>query len=279
MKIGFQGTHGCHSEAALLNFFKDKDVVSEGFSSFEKVFQALSDKVVDLAFLPVENSIAGSVAPVFDLLLENRFFAYNEVYHRVIHDLLVLQGVRMEDISIVHSHPVALEQCRDFIDRHDLRAVSHFDTAGAAQYLKESGHKECAAIAPALCADLYGLERIKTDIADNPDNITRFFVIGPLPDDIYSEQGKKVSLVFKPRHSETSGALSTCLDIFTKYRINLTRVESRPDPSRMWEYVFYTDIDSGFTDTQLARCLDVLSDFTEFIKILGVYEPGGWQGL
>ena len=268
MKVGFQGIEGSYSQQALLEHL-GKEVDSIGFRSFEDVFIALEKGDIDNAFLPAENSIAGSVAPVFDLLLKKDFFISSEAFLKINHCVLAKKGGLLSSIKKVLSHPVALDQCRDFIERNKLIPVREYDTAGSAKMVSESERNDICAIASPLCENIYDLEILERDISTNLNNFTRFFHIKKEQTNI--EAADKTSIVFKPKRSTSYGALVNTLDIFAKYEINLTRVESRPDPERLWEYVFYIDIGMGKEDPKLKKALFVLEDFTEFTKILGSY--------
>ncbi|PLX26929.1 bifunctional chorismate mutase/prephenate dehydratase [Candidatus Parcubacteria bacterium] len=271
MKIGFQGIEGSYSQQALLEHL-GKKVDSIGFRSFEDVFLALEKGDIDKAFLPAENSIAGSVAPVFDLLLKKDFHIYSETFLKINHCVLAKKGNTLEKMKKVLSHPVALEQCRDFIERNKLIPVREYDTAGSALMISESEESDVCAIASPLCKRIYDLDILEENISTNLNNFTRFFVIGK--EKVYLNETDKTSIVFKPKRSTSYGALVNTLDIFSKYEINLTRVESRPDPNKLWEYVFYIDIAMGENDKKLKKAMLVLADFTEFIKILGSYCHG-----
>lgn len=272
MKVGFQGTIGSYSNQALIKKF-GKNIDYTGFVTFEDVFRQLREKNIDLAFLPVENSIAGSVAPVYDLMLKEDVYAIEEFYMFIDHVLLGIKGSCIEDIKKVYSHPVALEQCRDFIHNNSFKAIQKYDTSGAAEIVSQKMDKNIAAIASSICSEIYDLDILARNISSYPQNYTRFMIIKNKSDiDTKEIDGEKTSMVFKPKHTVVSGSLSKCLDIFAKYNINLTKVESRPDPKNLWEYVFYIDIDSSVNNKDFKKCLLILEDFTDFYKILGNYQ-------
>ncbi|MCK9224955.1 MAG: prephenate dehydratase [Candidatus Muirbacterium halophilum] len=269
--IGFQGIKGSFSHQAIYNFF-GKDEKSKGFLSFEEVFEALKNNIISRAFLPVENSIAGSVAPVYDLLLKYNCFIINEHYQKIDHYLLAKKQIKLKDIQKVYSHPVALEQCRNFISENKFIPVQMYDTAGAAKFISNSD-ENLAAISPKLCSSIYNLHVLSEKIQSNENNYTRFVEIHNQNDKLLiNPHSNKTSMAFKPVNTEKYGALSNCLDIFTKYKLNLTKVESRPDSEKLWEYVFFIDISASIYDKNFIKCLSVLEDFTEFYKVFGTYK-------
>ena len=268
---GYQGIKGSFSHQALFDFF-GTDENSRGFLSFEEVFEALEEKKISRAFLPVENSIAGSVAPVYDLLLKHECFIVNEHYQKIDHYLLAKKNTDLKNIKKVYSHAVALEQCRKFIREHNLIPIQMYDTAGASKYVSETD-EIIAAISPKLCSDIYGLDILCKKIQSNKSNYTRFVEIHLQKDDLaIDSMADKTSMAFKPVNTENYGALSNCLDIFTKYKLNLTKVESRPDSEKLWEYVFFIDVSASIYDRNFIKCLSVLEDFTEFYKVFGTYK-------
>ncbi|GBC61422.1 prephenate dehydratase [Desulfonema ishimotonii] len=271
MRIGFQGIRGAYSELALYRHF-GRSVESVGFGSFEEVFEALADRRVDFGFVPVENTIAGTVVENYDLLLSQECRIIAEAFMKIRHTLLAPHGASIGQIRAAWSHPHALKQCREFLRQHRIEAVPKYDTAGAARMIADENRPDCAAIASELCAEIYGLDILAKDIHSNKTNTTRFLVVARhdnLPEKIVCE---KTSLVFITRHYP--GALVDCLKIFQKYALNLTKLESRPIPENPWEYVFYTDFDSG-TDTGPARnALAELRETARFVKLLGSYPKG-----
>jgi len=175
-KIGFQGIRGAYSEAALFAHF-GPSVEAVGFAISEEVFDAIESGAVEAGFLPVENSIAGPVGVNTDLLLERDVFATAESYLAIEHCLLGRPGERLEDVKTVCSHPVALAQCRDFINQHGLRSVPEYDTAGAAEIVGWRREPGVAAIASKRCAEVYGLTVLAENIQTIQNNITRFLAV------------------------------------------------------------------------------------------------------
>ena len=271
MKIGYQGIKGAYSEAAIYKHY-GKDVRAIGFETFEDVFEAVKNNNIDYGFLPFDNTIAGSIAMNYNLLLKEDVFVIAEVFFKISHNLLSNKGNKLENIKIVYSHSHSLEQCREFLKKHKIKAVPEYDTAGAAKIVKERNKTEEAAIASELCADIYDLNILERGIETNKNNATKFFAFikkDKIPNDLKKE---KTSIVFKTKHYP--GALVNCLQRLSKNSINLTKLESRPIPENPWEYVFYVDFDSGLDDENVKLALSEMEAASIFVKVLGSYPQG-----
>lgn len=265
MKIGFQGAPGAYSEAAIIKAY-GRENQRIGFEVSEMVFEALANKEIDLAVMPIENSIAGNVYVNMDLLLSQDVYAVNEIYLPIHHCLLGQKGARLDDIKVVFSHPVAIAQCRDFLRENQIKAIAQSDTAGSCDQLD---HKNQGAIASSLCAQIYGLNILAESIQTKKNNITRFITLSLSKNDTNQE---KTSLVFSASHKP--GALLDCLEIFKEHKINLTRLESRPVSDNPFEYVFYVDFLGGLDDSNIQRALNELESKAHWIKRLGSYPKG-----
>lgn len=255
---------------ALRKFFGE-EVSAIPFDLSEQVCEALEESEVDYAILPVENSIVGNVSVNLDLLYKHNFFAVGEVYLPIQHCLLVNPGTKIEKIKTAHSHPIALAQCRDFLNRHEIKAHPEFDTAGACKLLKERGHEQ-ATIASRLCAEVYGLEILEDHIQKVKNNVTRFLVFIRESDVSSEYEQEKTSLAFTTKHKP--GALLNCLQEFKRFDLNLTKLESRPVPENPFAYIFYVDFIGALGDENVHACLETLRYDTETIKILGSYPLG-----
>lgn len=268
MKIAYQGVRGAYSEAALMRHF-GPSVEPIGFAFSEQVFDAVEEGRTDGGFVPVENSIAGSVGVNTDLLLERKVFATAESYLLIEHCLLGLPGETLAEVKTVCSHPIALAQCRDFIQTRGLRAVPEYDTAGAAEIVASRKIPGEAAIASKRCADVYGLTVLAEGIQSARNNFTRFLAFGreeKIPAGLVME---KTSVAFSVHHHP--GALLDCLKRFADHKINLTRLESRPIPSNPFEYSFFVDLLGGMKDTAVAAALSELGAVARQVKVLGSY--------
>jgi len=270
MRVAFQGERGAYSEMALLRHFGTA-VQAVGNDGFEEVFAAVAEGRVEAGFVPVENTIAGTVVENYDLLLATDVWVSAEVYMGIRHTLLGVAGSRLSDIRRADSHPHALNQCRAFLKAHGIRPQPTYDTAGAARLLALDPQPDRAAIASELCADIYGLTILDRDIQSTRSNTTRFFVIVRESPQV-SPKAQKTSIAFITRHYP--GALVDCLTIFRDHALNLTKLESRPVPENPWEYVFYTDFDGGIDSEAVRRSLDALKSQALFVKVLGSYPRG-----
>jgi len=266
VKIAFQGIRGAYSEAALLARLGDVEPV--GYALSEQVFDAVESGEVDGGFVPVENSIVGPVGVNNDLLLERNVVATAESYFPVEHCLLGRAGERLEDVKAVCSHPVALAQCRDFLDRHGMRPVLEYDTAGAAEIVARRKAPGEAAIASKRCAAIYGLAVLAENIQTVQNNLTRFLAFRR-GDGAGAPAGAKTSLAFAVHHHP--GALLDCLKRFAEHEINLTRLESRPVPANPFEYVFFVDLLGGLGDDPVKAALSELRAAARHVKVIGSY--------
>ncbi len=268
-KVAFQGEKGAFSEEAALKFFKSEDIETIPCYSFEEVVELVQSGEADFGILPIENSVAGSVTQVYDLLFMTPLHVYGEVTLRVSHALLGVDSASLSTVKYVISHPQALAQCQNYIRRKNLQAIPEFDTAGSARKIKEMNNPEYACIASKRAAGIYGLKILDESIEDFPWNFTRFFILSR------EEPGKsdynKTSIVFSTRHKP--GALLECLEAFAKRGINLTKIESRPDKKSPWQYVFYLDFEGHVTDKNVEDALIELLKLATFVKVIGSY-PG-----
>jgi prephenate dehydratase len=268
MKVAFQGVRGAYSEAALLAHH-GADAEPVGYPFSEQVFDAVESGRADAGFVPVENSIAGPVGVNADLLLSRKVFAVAEAYLSIEHCLLGRPGDRIEDLTAVYSHPVALAQCRDFLNARKLKAVPEYDTAGSAELVAQRGLPGEAAVASKRCAAVYGLAVLAEGIQSAKNNYTRFLAFrreGDLPAGLKTE---KTSLAFSVHHHP--GALLECLKLFADHAINLTKLESRPIASNPFEYSFFVDLLGGTDDAAVKAALAELRASARSVKVLGSY--------
>jgi prephenate dehydratase len=272
--IGYQGVPGAYSEEALISFLPEVQPVP--LRTLTDLFTALDTGQIDLAFVPVENSHAGSVAEAYDLMLEYPVTVQAEYVHRVHHLLLGITGSTPGSVERVFSHPQALAQTERFLRQARLQTEPFYDTAGAAQMVAERNDPRYAAVASRLAGKRYGLDVLADGIQTAEDNATRFFLLAPGPwsgeRTVTSERPGKTSLVFGTEHNP--GALVRALSCFSRDRVNLSRLESRPSRQRPWEYLFFTDID-GYTSTpEVQRALRELKRLNPFVRVLGSYPTG-----
>lgn len=267
-KVAFQGENGAYSEMAVLTLFPDS--VTVPMRSFQQVFDSVVRSENDLAVVPIENSIEGSVNENYDLLLKNRIQIVGEIFQRIHHCLIVNQR-HGEKILKVFSHPQALAQCREYIYQKKLEPIASYDTAGAVKMIKEHNMTDSAAIASKRAAEIYEMKIIDEGVEDRKNNFTRFFVISkkittkPTGND-------RTSIIFGLEHSP--GSLFKVLNEFAKESINLTKIESRPTKETPWEYYFYVDLEGHYMDQRIKRTLENIKKKSKFYKLLGSYKKG-----
>jgi len=263
--IGFQGEHGAFSEVAARHF--NPNLAALPCTEFADVLEEVGHGYLDFGIVPVENSLGGSITEVNELLIKTDLMVVGGVKLRINHCLLKLPETHYRDIRVVYSHPQALSQCRDFLNRHQLEARPFYDTAGAAKMLSRERPKMAAVIANHLCAELYNLEAIKENVQDFTGNFTRFLVLAR------EEQKKpsgKCSIIFSTLHK--AGALFEVLKIFADAGINLTRIESLPNRDDPGNSVFLLDFQNDATNDNIKKILDSMKEKTVMLKYLGCYQ-------
>lgn len=263
--MGFQGEHGAYSEIAARDFQKNAAYIP--FKDFTEVFEQVKKGILDYGVVPVQNSLGGVVAEVNDLLINTELKVVAEINLPVKHCLLTLPETDYRDIKVVYSHPQALSQCRQFLERNKIEAKSYYDTAGAAEMLANEKPKAAAAIASKLAAELYNLEIIKENIEDHKSNITRFLVLAK---ESNGNGGDKCSTIFSTKHE--AGALFNVLKIFADGKINLTRIESRPIKENPGEYAFFLDFNGSDGDENVKKAIEKVKGHTSMFKFLGCYK-------
>ena len=266
-KVAFQGERGAYSEVAARELL-GKSITPVPCDSFETLFERVEKKRTDLGVIPIENSLVGSIHKNYDLLLEHNLKVIGEVQLRVSHALIAPPGASFKNISKVYSHPMALEQCRKFFQKHKTIApISYYDTAGAVRMIAESGLTNSAAIASPYAAQIYKMKLLQQAIEDEKHNYTRFLLLSRTQSNF---KGKaKTSIVFSLKSEP--GALFKALSVFALRSIDLTKIESRPSRQQAWQYYFYVDFQGSVRDKLINHALDHLAEITHFIKILGSY--------
>jgi prephenate dehydratase len=265
--VAFQGVAGAYSEEAAASL--GPSVQAEGLPSFAEVFAAVQSGRCAAGVVPIENSLAGTVYQVIDLLYSSDLYVVGEAMVRVRHQLLARPGTRLEQVQEVLSHPQALDQCAGYLRRMGLRAVPAYDTAGAALQLLEREDQRVACIASRRAADLYGLDILAEDIEDEDFNTTRFLVLSRDRTPLTGGSDYKTSLVFAVRHQP--GSLVAALKAFGDHGVNMSKLESRPRRDRNWSYLFFADLESGLSDPALQAALSELMHSASFVKVLGSY--------
>jgi prephenate dehydratase len=265
MKVAIQGELGSFSHEAVLSFLGKQNLLPCTLSA--QVFDALRQKRVDAAMVPLENSLAGSVAEHYDLLLSRDVFIEREFRLRIRHNLIAAPGVKLKDVRRVLSHPVALDQCREFFRQHPgVDPVPFYDTAGSVKHLMSQGLRDTAGIASQQAATEYGATILKKGLEDDKQNFTRFVLIRRSGKPV--KKANKTSVCFSLLNAP--GALFKALSVFALRDISLSKIESRPRRGYPWEYVFYVDFLRG-DDEPARKALGHLREISEFVKVLGVY--------
>jgi prephenate dehydratase len=267
MRIAIQGEPGSFSHEAVLRSHPEATIYPCAVSA--KVFAAVAEGQVDAAVIPIENSLAGSVAEHYDLLLAEDVAIESESLLRIRHNLIGMPGTAMEQIERVYSHPVALAQCRNFFASHPrMEALPFYDTAGSVKQLMEQRDAKAAGIASRQAARHYGGEILAAEIEDNPGNYTRFFLVRKRSLVKVDSRPDKVSLAFTVENRP--GTLVAALEVFASQGTNLTRIESRPVQGRPWQYVFYADYQLSSPESADAA-LELLAAHCSMVKELGRY--------
>jgi prephenate dehydratase len=275
LKVAIQGELGSNSHMAtlaMLSNYKDLEIVACTVSA--QVLAKVVSGEVDGAVLPIENSLHGSVAEHYDLLLELPVQIERESLLRIRHNVIAMPGVKLEAVRKVMSHPVALSQCRKFLAAHpELEVVPFYDTAGSVKHLMAAGLQDVAGIAPELAAVEYGGEVLVGGVEDHAENYTRFHLVrrageAELADEASAAAADKMSLAFAIEHRP--GTLVAALERLASAGVDLTKIESRPVPGSPWEYVFYVDV--RFDQAAKAEAgLAALRAHCRMVKVLGRY--------
>ena len=275
LRIAIQGELGSNSHMAALELLAPSGVEVEivpctvSAMVFERLMQTDAERGVEGAVLPIENSLHGSVAEHYDLLLEHPVKILRESFLRIRFQLIAMPGVAMGDLKRVISHPVALAQCRRFLAAHrELEVMPFYDTAGSVKHLMETGLRDTAGIAPELAARQYGGEVLARDLEDHAENFTRFHLIvredrlAELPAGLISQSASKMTVAFSVDHRP--GTLVAALQLLSAAGVDLTKIESRPVPGMPWEYVFYVEFRFG----ELARAEAALAALTGHCRMV-----------
>lgn len=271
-RIAIQGERGSFHDIAAHAYFEGEQVQLICCATFEEVFQHIERDSTVIGMLAIENTIAGSLLHNYELLRDSGTTIVGEYKLHIQHAICCLPQDDWDSISEVHSHPVALMQCRQFLAGHPhLKAVEAEDTAGAAADIEQHGRQSWAAICHADAAALYNLKVLEDHIEDNKHNFTRFLLVShPLKADFLRplEHSDKASLVFSLPHRE--GSLSKVLTILSFYDINLTKIQSLPVIGHEWQYMFYVDVTYDSL-TRYRQSIDAIAPLTKELKILGEY--------
>jgi prephenate dehydratase len=270
-KVTIQGYEGSFHQVAARQFF-GKNVEVIPCATFREVVRIGEDaKKSDGGVMAIENSIAGSILPNYNLLQKSKLQVIGEVYLSISQNLLVYPGVKLEEIKEVHSHPMAILQCLDYLENQDWKLVETEDTALSAKQVREHKSKHTAAIASKFAAQLYDLDVITPDIHTLKNNITRFLIMVPAKQKVEIADANKASIYFQTDHSK--GILSKVLAKIAQGGANLSKLQSMPIPGSTFKYGFYADIEFE-QKKQLDKLLAELKLMTNSFKVFGLYKKG-----
>mgnify|MGYP006267965233 CR=1 FL=1 len=275
MTVAFQGELGAFSEEAVYALFESAELMP--CAAFDDVFATVEGGAADRAVVPIENSVFGSVPINYDHLRQHDVQIVDELNLRIRHHLMGVEGAALDAVREVRSHPQALGQCRRFLRAHlpDAETQPMYDTAGAAQYVAETGSAAVVAIASKAAAVRYGLTVLAAEIEDDSQNFTRFLVLARADTDVARPPDAlmKTSIVFALRDN-VPGALFKSLAVFALRDLDLFKIESRPRVGHPGRYLFYLDVQGRAADEPVERALDHLGEITAELKVLGSYPMG-----
>lgn len=265
-RVVFQGSEGSYSQAAMFSYF-GKNVNGFHVDTFRDAMSAIEEGSADFAVLPIENSTAGIVNEIYDLLVEFENYIVGEQIIKIEHCLLAVPGTDKKEIKRVYSHPQSLMQCARYLLNCDWQQISMKNNAFAAKKVGEEGDRTQAAIAGEHAADIYGLSVLEKGINQSDTNSTRFIIV--TNQKIFKKDAGKVSICFEVPHK--SGSLYHMLSHFIYNNLNMTKIESRPIEDRNWEYRFFIDFEGNLADSAVKNALRGLREETRNMKILGNY--------
>jgi chorismate mutase / prephenate dehydratase len=271
-RVSFQGIEGAYSELAGRKYFAPylDQTLFMGAATLEQVINAVEDGDADFGLLPVENTSAGSINEVYDLLSCAQLSIVGEEVLRIEHCLLVLDEMPLAHIRQIYSHPQALAECMKFVSQlPNCQALPYPDSAMAVKKIKDEKDPSLAAIASEEAGRLYGLKVLRRNIEDQPNNYTRFLILAKRPSAIDLRIPCKTSLIMATSHEE--GSLLKALSLLHEYHINLSKLESRPIPGMPFQYLFYIDFEGNIADQRVAEALEKLRSATTSLKVLGCY--------
>ncbi|TVR72891.1 MAG: prephenate dehydratase [Marinilabiliales bacterium] len=281
LRVAIQGGYGAFHEIAARKYYSDRELTIVPCDTFIDLFDSVAGGGSDAAVVAIENSVAGSLIPNYALLSGSGLTVTGEVYLRIVQNLIGLPGQKQEDITQVHSHPMAILQCQEYLApmrSRGVKVIESIDTALSAKWISENRKTGVAALASDLAAGMYGLEIIAASIESNKRNFTRFLIAEPVAEHVtepgIDDKGKhtdKASVCFTLPHAV--GSLSQVLSVFAFYRINLSKIQSLPVVGKEWEYFFYLDL--LYDDVSMyKKSLEAVKPLIDKLQILGEYRAG-----
>ncbi|MBD0331444.1 MAG: prephenate dehydratase [Chitinophagaceae bacterium] len=276
IRVSIQGYEGSFHHIAAQHFLGESVEVIPCNTFRDVVKMAANSKESDGGFMAIENSIAGSILPNYSLLQKSKLKITGEIYLQINQHLLVNPQVTFNDIREVHSHPMALLQCIDYLEKHpQWKLVETEDTALSAKHIHQHRSKHVAVIASKLAADLFNLNIIVSKIQTDKVNYTRFLFLQREDDSHPAEQVNKASINFHTDHSK--GSLAKVLTKVAEANINLSKLQSVPIPGKQWQYSFHADMEFETTE-QFTKAIDTIKPLTQELNIYGIYKKGETVG-
>ncbi|MDO4339396.1 MAG: prephenate dehydratase [Eubacteriales bacterium] len=268
VNVVFQGVEGAYAYAAMRAYFGE-NINSHHVKTWRDAMEEVSGGRADYAVLPIENSTAGIVADIYDLLTEYELYIVGEQLLPVDHVLLGVPGASMEDVREVYSHPQGLAQCSKFLEAHpEWKSIKVENTAYAARKVHEDQDKAKAAIASREAGQVFGLSILTENICNNGQNVTRFIIVSSRP--VYEKESGKISICFELPHE--SGTLYNMLSHMIYNGLNMTKIESRPIPGKTWEYRFFVDFEGNLEDSAVKNAIRGLKAEANRMRVLGNYK-------
>lgn len=268
-KIAYSGIEGAFANIAAKKIFPDGVLIP--YADFESAYASVENGECDVAVLPIENSFAGEVGQVSDLMFTGKLFVNGIYALPVTQNLLAVKGASLSDIKTVVSHEQALNQCAGFIKKRNLKTRAAVNTARAAKQVSEEGDKSVAAIASEETAELYGLEVLCPNINENAKNTTKFAVFSKVKENIINAEDFSTFIMMFVVKNE-SGSLVKVLDVIGKYGYNLRVIRSRPLKDSDWEYYFYIEAEGKLSSDRAQEMIKEVSEKCRMLKVLGSYE-------
>lgn len=269
MKVGYSGVEGAFAHIASLKLFPNAKFIN--YSDFSSAYKAVESGECDTCVLPLENSYAGDVALVLDLLFSGSLYVNEVIELDVVHNICAKKGTNLKDVKKVYSHPQALSQCAKYIDKHNLKSIEAENTAVAAKYVSENDDNSIAAIASSESAELYGLEVLESNINSSRNNTTRFGAFSRvLNNQSTSNQMEKNSIIVFTVKNE-AGALAKTLNIIGSHGFNMRCLRSRPMKELIWNYYFYVELEGNINSQEGKDMLRALNIFCDKLKVVGTY--------
>ncbi len=270
--IAIQGGYGAFHEIAAHHYFENEEIRILPRNTFRDMVTSLKDRKSDFGIMAIENSLAGSIIPNYNLIINTKMHIIGEIYLRIKQNLVAMPGVKISQLKEVYSHPMAILQCQDFFDAlPGIRLIESIDTAMSAEEIAEKKLMDTGAISSRLAADKYGLDILAESIETNKMNYTRFLILSDNGVKIPTEEVSKASVYFTVAHK--FGSLSKILSILSYYEINMAKIQSMPIPGKDWEYMFFVDVEISDFD-MYKKSLEAIRPFTPSLGILGEYKKG-----